>query len=95
MPRQWWNETVGVYLERGRIRWVSHTSEAAEVLLHHWPERFRSEPESLAAREACLRSLERRAFPDSAREAFIRAAQEAEIHMEGRLRSSENDDTED
>ena len=82
--RQWWEVTVGVYLEGGRIRWISNTEDAAQALLSSWPagsERHR--PKYAAARLVCLQALSGKTTPERARTTFLDAAKEAGIYIEG------------
>ena len=89
--RQWWEETVGIYLDSGRIRWISSTEDAAQTLLSSWPGGFeRRRPKYSAARLACLQALSGKMTPEQARSEFIAAAKEAGVYIEGPPRNGEN-----
>lgn len=65
--------TLGVY------RTISSTSEAAGVLLYGWPTDEGSAFQ--AAQEKCLAVLEQGADPEEARQAFLLAANEADVFI--------------
>ncbi|MBD9375469.1 DUF982 domain-containing protein [Rhizobium sp. ARZ01] len=78
-PKRW---DKGVELELGKTgnyRVVITTSEAAEILLNRWP--AEAGQAHLHARIACVAVLNGHASPDHARDAFIRAAEEAGIFI--------------
>ena len=62
----------------GQLRDITSVRDAAEMLLGHWPPEGRGMAYR-AARRYCLDALEGNATAPSARNAFIRAAQEADI----------------
>lgn len=72
----------GVELEihgPGKYRNVLSTREAAELLLMNWP--VEGGEAHLLARRACLAVLEGEEQPEVARQAFIKAAEEAGIFI--------------
>ena len=62
----------------GQLRDINSVRDAAEMLLGHWPQEGRGMAYR-AARRYCLDALEGNATAPSARNAFIRAAEEAGI----------------
>jgi hypothetical protein len=61
----------------GKLRNVSSVTEAAEVLMMHWP---KHKGKNLsAARQACLDAIGGEGSVDDARAAFVAAAKEARI----------------
>ena len=79
---------VGVTIEThvvGRMRTVTSVGEAAEVLLHDWPEAGRGEAYR-GALHACYEALEGELDVEDARDAFIAAAQEAGIFVRAAAR---------
>jgi hypothetical protein len=77
---QHWDEGVDLELHGiGKYRTVKSTEDAAESLVNHWPRQ--SGPAWIKAQRKCLRALEGRITARKARDAFIRAAQEAEIYI--------------
>ena len=56
---------------------VGSTREAAVLLIEHWP--VRRGRAFLLALKLCAEALEEEASPDQARQAFLAAAQEADI----------------
>ena len=69
-------ETAGV----GRLRVVSSVRAAAEMLVSSWPAEKRGKAYRLAC-EAAHAALDGTLDPDTARKAFIHAAQEAGIFV--------------
>jgi hypothetical protein len=65
--------TLGVYLT------VSSTAEAARVLLDHWP--IDDGKQLRRARHACLATLQGECSAEKAREAFLKAAAEADVFI--------------
>ena len=62
----------------GQLRDINSVRDAAEMLLGHWPQEGRGMAYR-AARRMCLDALEGNAAATSARNSFIRAAEEADI----------------
>ena len=76
-----WRKPVTIELGKtGRMRAVSSTQEAAELLLMRWPQK--GGIHHLLARIACLAVLEGEMPPRHARAAFIKACEEAEIFIQ-------------
>ncbi len=77
MLRGDWNEPVEIELERlGMYKTIPDTDTAARTLVFDWP---LEEGNALAAaKAACFAVLKGAAEPESAREAFIAAAAEAD-----------------
>lgn len=67
------NAKLGQYLT------ISSTAEAARVLLDHWP--LEEGTAMKRAKEACLAVLQGDEDPETAREAFVKAAEEAGVHI--------------
>ncbi|MCD1264091.1 hypothetical protein B5M44_04015 [Shinella sumterensis] len=65
--------TLGVY------RTISSASEAAGILLYHWP--TDEGPAFKAAQEICLAALEGKVDPEESRHAFLLAADEAGVFI--------------
>lgn len=80
MNRGYWSKPVTFEtLTLGLYRTVTSTAEAASVLMDDWPT---DEGDAfLAAKAACLAVLAGDADPDSAREAFLAAAEEADVFV--------------
>jgi hypothetical protein len=79
-----WDRPVRVTIDGpGRIRVVQSTREAADCLLHRWPDI--GGPEHRAAREACIAVLKDQQPPEYARQAFIAAAKEVHILVENEI----------
>ncbi|WP_309086448.1 DUF982 domain-containing protein [Chelativorans sp.] len=76
-----WKEPVTVFAGRhGATRWlVGDPAKALEVLTRHWPKHAVPGPAHRAACNACLDAVMGRGDADAAREAFVRAAEEADI----------------
>lgn len=79
MDRGWFSPVVPVMLRTGTTHQVNNVLQAADILLHRWP--IHDSPVQVAARRACLNFIEGRGTADEVREAFERAAEEAEILM--------------
>lgn len=75
-----WNIAVTFGTRRvGQFRTVTSTSEASLALLEDWPtEQSKATTEAM---EACLAVLEGNGDPAVAREAFIKAAEEAGVFL--------------
>jgi len=56
---------------------------AAEILPQHWPEEFAHSEARRTVRLICLHALEGEGEPEAAREAFVKAAEEAGILAPG------------
>jgi Arc/MetJ-type ribon-helix-helix transcriptional regulator len=63
----------------GQFRTVASTSEAARALLEDWPEE--ENEATTEAMEVCLTVLEGNGDPAAARDAFIKAAEEAGVFI--------------
>ncbi len=76
-----WNSPVSVHAGRhGSTRClVGDTMRAAEILTSHWPSHAFRGPKYTAACRACRDVLVGDAAPEIARQAFIEAAEEADI----------------
>jgi len=70
---------VFVWVSAGTKQGIGDVVRAAEALLQHWPEEFAHSETHRAARLACLRALEGDGESEVAREAFVKAAEEAAI----------------
>ena len=82
-PRPFAGVTIETHVV-GRMRTVTSVGEAAEVLLHDWPE---AEGEAYrGALHACYEALEGELDVEDARDAFIAAAQEAGIFVRAAAR---------
>jgi len=69
---------LNAIFERGQnLHSVGDVVRAAEILLQHWPEEFAHSEAHRTVRLACLHDLEGEGEP--AREAFVKAAEEAGI----------------
>ncbi|MBW6421636.1 DUF982 domain-containing protein [Rhizobium sp. XQZ8] len=77
MMRGDWEKPVEIELDRlGMYRTIADTDAAARTLVFDWP---LEEGQALAAAKAtCFAVLQGKAEPESAREAFIAAAAEAD-----------------
>lgn len=83
MAVQIWNDGVELELEKvGSYRTVRSTEEAAECLLYRWP--VHDGKAWLAAQRACLAALDGKSTADKARQAFLKAADEADIFVRSR-----------
>jgi hypothetical protein len=78
-----WKREVQIDLAgKGKYRTLRSTDDAAECLLYSWPrKRGRALKE---ARLACLYALEGEIPVDQAREAFLAAADEADLYVRKR-----------
>lgn len=75
-----WNEPVTFETTRiGHYRTIASTAEAARALLEDWP--IHAGKALAEARKTCLAVLEGKKEPAAAREAFLRAAEEAEVFI--------------
>jgi hypothetical protein len=78
-----WDKTVDIETDTlGKYRMVSTTEEAARVLTSSWPKT--SGPAFEAAVKACVDALQKtrdRALAAKARQAFIDAAEEADLFV--------------
>ena len=74
----WFSQPVKVWA-RGRPRRIMHVEQAAETLLHDWPEKWKTAAANREARKSCLAALEGELKPDDVRRKFIDAAKEAHI----------------
>lgn len=63
----------------GRYRTISSTAEAARVLLEEWP--IETGKALKRAKAACIAVLAGSKDPESARKAFLQAADEAEVFI--------------
>ncbi|CAN7155225.1 DUF982 domain-containing protein [Rhizobium sp. LjRoot254] len=80
MAVQPWEDGVDLQLHGiGGYRTVGSTEDAARCLLELWPRD--SGKAFMAAQRACLAALEGKATAAKARSAFIKAAEEADIHI--------------
>jgi hypothetical protein len=80
MDRSEWSLPVTFETERlGAYLTISSTAEAARVLLEHWPlDRGKA---LKRAKAACLLVLQGKADAEIAREAFMKAAAEADVFV--------------
>ena len=77
---QEWDQAIELNLGGpGRYRTVRTTEDAAQCLMERWP--VDSGVAFTEALKACLEALEGNASSDAAREAFVDAAVEANIHI--------------
>lgn len=75
-----WEETVTFETMRlGEYRVVASTAEAAHILVTQWP--VRTGRAYRKARVTCLAALEGKQKPQAARQAFLKAAQEAGVFV--------------
>lgn len=80
MEYQYWTSPVELELHGiGKYRTVTGTKHAAECLLTLWP--VDHGKNYAAALSDCLAALEGDKPPEAARKAFIKAADEAHIHI--------------
>jgi len=75
-----WEEPITFETAKlGQYLTISSTAEAARVLLEHWP---LDQGKALTRAEAaCLAVLQRGANPETARKAFLKAAEEAGVFV--------------
>ena len=80
MKRGQWSEPVTFETQRrGQYRTIASAEEAAGVLIGQWP---REDGKALRkACKACLDALEGLGDAEAARRAFLRAADEAKVHI--------------
>jgi len=80
VPDQNWEKGVDLELHGvGKYRMVKSTEDAADCLVYRWPN-----PQGqswMKAQRACLKALEGRITARMARDAFIEAAEEADIYI--------------
>lgn len=75
-----WSNPIEIELGSiGQARIVATAYDAADCLLNKWPSE--GGPAHLAARKACIDALDGKKPPDHARNAFINACKEADIHI--------------
>ncbi|WP_041544607.1 MULTISPECIES: DUF982 domain-containing protein [Chelativorans] len=76
-----WKPAVSVHAGRhgGRNYVITDAAKAADVLLHDWPDNAPRGRKHLKARKVLLRCLEGKCDPGQARQAFVEAAEEANI----------------
>jgi hypothetical protein len=80
MAIQQWEDGVDLEIHGiGGHRTVKSTEDAALCLLERWP--TGKGKAYMVARRTCLDELEGRATAENARQAFVRAAREANIHI--------------
>jgi hypothetical protein len=68
---------VCIWVRDGQRRNVSRVVDAADLLLHSWPEEARNGPIYTAALEACYEAIKGTGSNDAVRKAFERAAASA------------------
>ncbi|MQB43104.1 DUF982 domain-containing protein [Rhizobium sp. ICMP 5592] len=68
-----------VMSDTGGYRRVNTAQDATETLLDHWP--IRDGEAYLTAIQACLDAIMERVHPQAARNAFIKAAEEAGVSL--------------
>ena len=75
-----WEEPITFETNKlGKYWTVTSTAEAARALMDRWP--AETGEALFAAQETCLAVLEGKAEPAAAREAFLRAAEEAGVFI--------------
>ena len=82
MQGQYWKNAVlleFVGTGAGGLRTVTSTDDAARCLLYKWPDQ--SSKAYHRAKGMCLDALEGRKPDEDAREAFLDAAREAQLHI--------------
>ena len=80
MTDQNWEKGVELELHGvGKYRMVKSTEDAADCLVYRWP--IAHGKSWMKAQRACLMALEGRITARMARDAFIEAADEANIHI--------------
>lgn len=73
-----WNDPITFETQKvGQYLTISSTAEAARVLLDHWP--LKHGKALKRAKAACLAVLQGDENPETARKAFLKAAQEAGV----------------
>ncbi len=83
---QWWKKPVRICIDERTTIVVTHTLQAAEVLLKSWPIDCDSDSTVIEAMAACLAALEGEQKPDQARSAFQAAAEKADFVTRNVLR---------
>jgi hypothetical protein len=76
-PNHWFSPPVCIWLRDGRRRNVTRVVDAAELLLHSWPQEAKNGPIYTAALEACYQALAGNGSNDAVRGAFELAAASA------------------
>jgi hypothetical protein len=76
---QWWKKPVRMCADERTTVVVTHTLQAAKVLLDSWPTDFDNGSTVIAAMTACLAALEGKKKPHQARAAFQAAAEKADL----------------
>ncbi|WP_083764404.1 MULTISPECIES: DUF982 domain-containing protein [Chelativorans] len=81
MPIGSWSPPVCVFAGKaGNKRWVvGDAALAARIMLQEWPAHAPKGPANLKARKVLLRCLQGKCEPEQARQAFVAAAEEANI----------------
>ncbi|QEN84831.1 DUF982 domain-containing protein [Labrys sp. KNU-23] len=79
MDTQLWSRPVQFETDLGRYRVLTSTEEASHFLLNNWP--AVAGPKCIDAQRACLDVMAGAAQPDEAREAFVEACEEADMHV--------------
>ena len=74
-----WTMPVRFETGIGQYRIITSTEEASRFLLNQWP--IENGVAYDAARQACLDAMEDKAAPDTARQAFIEACNEAGMYV--------------
>lgn len=68
------------YMENSRVvRWVTNTDEALYILEHRWP--FVEGQAHESARQICRETLNGNGTAEKARDAFVRALEEARFDL--------------
>lgn len=78
-PGYWGRPVTYEEDDRGGYRTIRSTEEAARVLLDRWP--VQKGKEFFEAQEVFLSVLEGKRLPEDARQAFLRAAAEADVFV--------------
>jgi hypothetical protein len=82
MHTQWFADPVTVDTDGARRRVVRDTLHAAEILLRRWPRIKRGRKHQIAV-SACLDAMNGRDSAATARQAFVAAAKQARIFVQG------------
>ncbi len=82
MDPKFWNKPI-CFESASSHEWriVDSTAEAALILMNQWP--LATGKKLLKARKICIKVLEGKGSVDKARMAFVKAAKEAHIPVEG------------
>lgn len=78
-PKRWNKPVTFQTMKIGRYRTIDSTTEAALTLMNEWPTETGKNLQS--AKRACLAVLEGKASPIKARNAFLKAAEEAHVFV--------------